>query len=118
MPEIKVEVFLFLFLIFAGFEELVNISHRRRHFTDVSSVTGGSSINGQDLHVGHEETDGYDIASKGISSNLILQPVNTNWFRSEIIRLKFGKSVLSLNKIRNLKKNLLNLVIVPLYDKE
>ena len=75
---------------FAGFEELANFSRRIRHATDVSSVTEGSSTNGH-LHEGHEETDGYEPTTGILSSHMIFHPANSNWFRSEINRLKFGE---------------------------
>ena len=67
------------------------MSRRIRHATDASSITGGSSINGN-LQEGHDETDGVVAAS--ILSNVLIHPTNNiNWFRSEIQRLKFGKSI-------------------------
>ena len=62
---------------------------RIRHATDASSITGGSSINGN-LQEGQDETDGAVAGS--ILSNVLVNPTNNiNWFRSEIQRLKFGK---------------------------
>ena len=72
-----------------GFEELANMSRRIRHATDASSITGGSSINGN-LQEAQDETDGAVVGS--ILSNVLGHPTNNiNWFRSEIQRLKFGK---------------------------
>ena len=76
--------------LFIGFEELSNYSRRIRHATDASSVTGGSSTNGH-LQEGQEETDGYEPTAGILSSHIIFHPTNSNWFRSEINRLKFGK---------------------------
>jgi hypothetical protein len=75
---------------FTGFEELANFSRRIRHATDVSSVTEGSSTNGH-LQEGQEETDGYEPTTGILSSHIIFHPANSNWFRSEINRLKFGE---------------------------
>ena len=90
---------LFASLVYLGFEELANISRRIRHATDASSITGGSSINGN-LQEGPDDTDGGEAG--GILSNVINYPINNiNWFRSEILRLKFGECVtLSKNIIR------------------
>ena len=70
---------------------MASFSRRIRHATDASSITGASSTNGN-LQESQEETDGYDAAT-GILSNPVYQLANSNWFRSEILRLKFGKSV-------------------------
>ena len=65
------------------------MSRRIRHATDASSITGGSSINGN-LQEGQDETDG--VIAGSILSNVSVHPTNNiNWFRSEIQRLKFGK---------------------------
>ena len=65
------------------------MSRRIRHATDASSITGGSSINGN-LQEAQDETDGAVVGS--ILSNVLGHPINNiNWFRSEIQRLKFGK---------------------------
>ena len=70
-----------------GFEELANFSHRIRHATDASSVTGGSSVNGH-LHEGQEQCESYQDEPTNLSAPLSSLQTN-NWFRSEITRLKF-----------------------------
>ena len=65
------------------------MSRRIRHATDASSITGGSSVNGN-LQEGQDDTDGVEVG--GILSNVVMHSNNNiNWFRSEIQRLKFGK---------------------------
>ena len=74
---------------------------RIRHATDASSITGGSSINGN-LQEGQDETDGAVAGS--ILSNVLVNPTNNiNWFRSEIQRLKFGRfNSRSTSRIRSI----------------
>ena len=73
-----------------GFEELASYTRRIRHATDASSVTGGSSTNDHPVHDAHDEPNGYE-PTLDIPSGPILQPKNIPWFRSEILRLRFGE---------------------------
>ena len=73
-----------------GFEELASYTRRIRHATDASSVTGGSSTNDHPVHDTHDEPNGYE-PTLDIPSGPILQPKNIPWFRSEILRLRFGE---------------------------
>ena len=72
-----------------GFEELASYSRRIRHATDASSVTGGSSTNDHP-HDTHDEPNGYE-PTLDMPSGPMLQPKNSPWFRSEILRLRFGE---------------------------
>ena len=73
-----------------GFEELASYTRRIRHATDASSVTGGSSTNDHPVHDTHDEPNGYE-PTLDMPSGPMLQPKNSPWFRSEILRLRFGE---------------------------